>query len=57
VPRASRAATPQTMVLFYDSRGSRVIYVGEDKNENEELIKYGLPHDVVRWRRRTRTEG
>ncbi|WVZ68817.1 hypothetical protein U9M48_017706 [Paspalum notatum var. saurae] len=37
------------MVLYYKARpdaGDYTIYMGADKNENEELIKYGLPEDV-----------
>ena len=38
------------MVFFYTPRGADVsghtIYVGEGKVENEELIRWGLPHDV-----------
>ncbi|KAJ1285396.1 hypothetical protein BS78_03G276900 [Paspalum vaginatum] len=37
------------MVLYYKARpdaGDYTIYMGADKSENEELIKYGLPEDV-----------
>src|SRR4051812_1805220 len=37
------------MVFYYKARpdaGDYTIYMGVDKNENEELIKYGLPEDV-----------
>uniref|UniRef100_A0ACD5VT57 Uncharacterized protein n=1 Tax=Avena sativa TaxID=4498 RepID=A0ACD5VT57_AVESA len=37
------------MVVYYKARpdaGDYTIYMGADKNENEELIKYGLPEDV-----------
>lgn len=37
------------MVFYYKARpdaGDYTIYLGADKNENEELIKYGLPEDV-----------
>jgi hypothetical protein len=35
------------MVYFFTSRcGKYTIYVGKDKFENEDLIKYGLPEDV-----------
>jgi len=37
------------MVLYFKARpdaGDYTIYMGADKNENEELIKYGLPEDV-----------
>jgi hypothetical protein len=42
------------MVFYYKARpdaGDYTIYMGADKNENEELIKYGLPEDV--WYVRT----
>mmetsp|Transcript_7980 Transcript_7980/g.21577 ORF Transcript_7980/g.21577 Transcript_7980/m.21577 type:complete len:215 (-) Transcript_7980:424-1068(-) len=35
------------MVLYFKSRcGEFTIYMGRDKYENEDLIKYGLPEDV-----------
>ncbi|KAM3137145.1 hypothetical protein pb186bvf_010691 [Paramecium bursaria] len=34
------------MVYFFTSRDGHTIYVGKDKFENEELIKYGLPVDI-----------
>ena len=35
------------MVYYFTSRcGEYTIYVGKDKYENEDLIKYGLPEDV-----------
>ncbi|KAM3332473.1 hypothetical protein ACQJBY_027959 [Aegilops geniculata] len=37
------------MVFYFKARpdaGDYTIYMGADKNENEELIKYGLPEDV-----------
>ena len=38
------------MVLYYTPADAattgHVIYVGRDKVENEDLIKYGLEHDV-----------
>lgn len=35
------------MVYFFKSRcGEFTIYMGKDKYENEDLIKYGLPEDV-----------
>lgn len=38
------------MVFYYTPRGAdktgHTIYVGKDKHENEELIKYGFPEDV-----------
>ena len=36
-----------TMVFYYKSRcGEFTIYMGKDKYENEDLIKYGFPEDV-----------
>eukprot|EP00891_Asterochloris_glomerata_P009164 jgi/Astpho2/9164/e_gw1.00135.21.1_t len=40
------------MVLFFSPRGHQpdsdawLMYMGKDKVENEDLIKWGLPHDV-----------
>lgn len=35
------------MVFYFKSRcGQYTIYMGKDKYENEDLIKYGLPEDV-----------
>ena len=34
------------MVYYFTSRDGHTIYVGKDKFENEELIKYGLPIDI-----------
>ena len=40
------------MVFYHEPRGfgpgpeDNLIYVGRDKFENEDLLKYGLPHDV-----------
>ncbi len=34
------------MVLFFTSSEGYVIYMGADKYENEDLIKYGLPEDL-----------
>ena len=34
------------MVYFFTSRDGHTIYVGKDKFENEELIKYGLHIDI-----------
>lgn len=34
------------MVAFFTSSQGYVIYMGADKYENEELIKYGLPEDI-----------
>lgn len=42
------------MVLYFTPIGAEPnsedwkIYMGRDKFENEDLIKYGLPHDI--WR-------
>ena len=33
------------MVLFFESSEGYVIYMGKDKYENEDLIKYGIPED------------
>jgi hypothetical protein len=33
------------MVLFFETSTGHVIYMGADKYENEDLIKYGLPTD------------
>jgi hypothetical protein len=44
-----RARPLSAMVFYYKARpdaGDYTIYMGADKNENEELIKYGLPEDV-----------
>lgn len=38
---------PFTMVFYFTSRcGEYTLYMGKDKYENEELIKYGWPEDV-----------
>ena len=35
------------MVFYFKSRcGEYTLYMGRDKYENEDLIKYGLPEDV-----------
>ena len=34
------------MVLFFVSSDRYTIYMGADKYENEDLIKFGLPEDV-----------
>lgn len=35
------------MVFYFTSRdGKYMYYMGKDKYENEDLIKYGLPEDV-----------
>ena len=35
------------MVFFFESElKDAVVYMGRDKYENEELIKYALPHDI-----------
>ena len=31
---------------YEDGRDDYLIYMGRDKHENEDLIKYGLPVDV-----------
>lgn len=44
----------RSMVLYFKARpdaGDYTIFMGADKNENEELIKYGLPEDVWYVRR------
>jgi hypothetical protein len=46
---AGTKETDRGMVFYYKARpdaGDYTIYMGADKNENEELIKYGLPEDV-----------
>ena len=34
------------MVFFFTSSEGYTIYMGADKYENEDLIKYGLPEDM-----------
>ena len=34
------------MVFYFQTRNGTMIYVGRDKFENEELIKYGWPEDI-----------
>ena len=34
------------MVYYFKSATGKVIYVGKDKHENEDLIKYCWPEDV-----------
>lgn len=34
------------MVFWYESSDGHVIYMGKDKFENEELIKYGWDEDI-----------
>ena len=34
------------MVFYYTSEDGHVIYMGKDKYENEDLIKYGFQEDV-----------
>jgi len=34
------------MVFFFTAKNGYTIYMGEDKFENEDLIKYGWPEDV-----------
>ena len=33
------------MVFFFETSCGHMIYMGKDKYENEDLIKYGLPED------------
>ena len=41
-----------SMVLYFtpfdgeEGKQDYVVYMGRDKFENEDLIKYGLPHDI-----------
>ena len=37
---------PGAQVYFFTSSEGHTLYMGKDKFENEELIKYGLPEDV-----------
>lgn len=34
------------MVYYYLANDGHVIYMGKDKFENEELIKWGWPEDI-----------
>lgn len=34
------------MVFYYETSDGHVIYMGKDKFENEELIKYGWDEDI-----------
>jgi hypothetical protein len=34
------------MVFFFMSSDGYVVYMGADKYENEDLIRYGLPEDI-----------
>jgi predicted ribosome quality control (RQC) complex YloA/Tae2 family protein len=34
------------MVLFFTSSDGYTIYMGADKYENEDLIRYGIPEDI-----------
>jgi predicted ribosome quality control (RQC) complex YloA/Tae2 family protein len=34
------------MVYFFTSRDGHMIYVGKNKFENEDLIRYGWPEDI-----------
>jgi len=34
------------MVFYFTTSDGHLLYMGKDKFENEELIKYGLPCDV-----------
>jgi NFACT protein RNA binding domain len=39
-------AVLRSMVLFFTSSTGHTLYMGRDKHENEDLIRYGLPEDV-----------
>lgn len=34
------------MVFYFTAKNGYTIYMGKDKHENEELIKYGWPEDI-----------
>lgn len=34
------------MVFFFTTAEGYTIYMGSDKYENEDLIKYGIPEDI-----------
>jgi predicted ribosome quality control (RQC) complex YloA/Tae2 family protein len=34
------------MVFFFTAKDDTLLYMGKDKYENEDLIKYGWPEDV-----------
>ena len=34
------------MVFFFVTTSGHEVYMGKDKYENEDLIKYGLPEDI-----------
>ena len=34
------------MVFFYKTSDGHVVYMGKDKYENEDLIKFGIPEDI-----------
>lgn len=34
------------MVFYFTSSDGHLVYMGKDKFENEELIKYGFPEDI-----------
>lgn len=34
------------MVLFFKASSGKLIYMGRDKHENEDLIKFAWPEDV-----------
>lgn len=34
------------MVLYFRASSGKLIYMGKDKHENEDLIKYAWPEDV-----------
>jgi hypothetical protein len=48
--KLARKAQQSAMVLYFTARSSKErhkqIFMGRDKVENEELIKYGLPEDI-----------
>ena len=34
------------MVFYFKSKDGHILYMGKDKFENEELIRFGFPEDV-----------
>jgi predicted ribosome quality control (RQC) complex YloA/Tae2 family protein len=34
------------MVYYFETRDGHLVYIGKDKYENEDLIKYGWPEDI-----------
>lgn len=34
------------MVFYFQTSDKHLIYMGKDKFENEELLKYGFPEDI-----------